>query len=66
MIWLCDRGGERLTYEICRQDDGNGFLLVKTRADGQKEVEEVDQPTALIEKSVNQLRQLKDAGWKIG
>ena len=66
MIWLFDRNGEQLKYEICRKDDGNGFLLVMTQADGQKKVEQVDQPSELIEKSVDQMRQLCDAGWKVG
>ena len=66
MIWLFDRNGEQLKYEICRKDDGNGFLLVMTQADGQKKVEQVDQPSELIEKSVDQMRQLCDGGWKVG
>jgi len=66
MIWLFDRGGEQLKYEICRQDAGNGFLLVTTQADGQKKVEEVAQPSELIEKSVDQMKTLRAAGWKIG
>ena len=66
MIWLFDRGGEHLRYEICRQDSGDGFLLVMTQADGQKKVEEVAQPSELIERSVRQMRQLREAGWKVG
>jgi hypothetical protein len=66
MIWLFDRGGQQLRYEICRHDSGNGFLLVMTQPDGQKKVEQVVQPTELIEKSVLQMRQLRDDGWKIG
>ena len=66
MIWLFDRNGEQLKYEICRQDNGDGFLLVLTQADGQKKVEHVDQPSELIEKSVDQMKQLREDGWKIG
>jgi hypothetical protein len=66
MIWLLDRGGEQLRFEICRDDDGPGYLLVMTKADGGKRVEHVEQPTELIERSLDQLRQLKDEGWKIG
>jgi hypothetical protein len=66
MIWLFDRGGEQLRYEICRQDEGPGFLLVMTQADGQRKVEEVDQPSELIEKSVDQMKRLRADGWKIG
>ena len=66
MIWVFDRGGERLRYEICREDGGDGFLLVLTQADGEKKVEHVAQPSELIEKSVVQLHQLREEGWKIG
>ena len=66
MIWLFDRDGEQLKYEICRQDNGDGFLLVMTQADGQKKIEHVDQPSELIEKSVDQMKQLREDGWKIG
>jgi hypothetical protein len=66
VIWLFDRDGEQLKYEICRQEDGDGFLLVMTQANGQKKVEEVTQPSELIEKSVLQMRQLREDGWKIG
>jgi hypothetical protein len=66
VIWLFDRDGEQLKYEICRQENGDGFLLVTTQADGKTNVEEVAQPSELIEKSVLQLRQLREDGWKIG
>ena len=66
MIWLFDRAGQRLRYEICREDGGDGYLLVMSSDDGQKRVEHVEQPTELIERSVFQMRQLKDDGWKIG
>ena len=66
MIWLFDRGGEKLQYEICRDDNDGGFMLVLTASDGQKWVEHVDEPTALIERSVDQLRQLRNDGWKVG
>ena len=66
MIWLFDRGGEQLRYEICRRDNGHGFLLVLTQADGRKKVEEVEQPSELIERSVEQMEKLRADGWKIG
>jgi hypothetical protein len=66
MIWLFDRDGEKLKYEICRDEEGEGYMLVVTSSDGQKHIERVDQPTALIELTVAQMRQLKDDGWRIG
>ncbi len=66
MIWLFDREGQRISYEICREDGGDGYLLVMTSDAGRKRVEHVEQPSELIERSVAQMRQLKDDGWKIG
>jgi hypothetical protein len=66
MIWLFDRGGQKLQYEICRQDDGTGYLLVMSTTDGRRRVEQVARPTELIEKSVAQMRRLRDEGWKVG
>ena len=66
MIWLFDRAGEQIKYEICRDDKGAGFLLVLTSSNGQKRVEHVDQPTDLIERSIDQLSRLRQDGWKVG
>ena len=64
MIWLFDRGGEKIAYEICR--DAQGFLLVMTSATGQKRVERIAHPTELIERSTDQMRRLQQDGWKVG
>lgn len=66
MIWLFDRAGEQIKYEICRDDKSAGFLLVLTSSNGQKRVEHVDQPTDLIERSIDQLSRLRQDGWKVG
>ena len=66
MIWLFDRGGEKITYEICRDDEHGGFLVVMTAATGQQRVERIEDPTDLIERSMEQMRRLHEDGWKIG
>lgn len=66
MIWLFDRGGEKIAYEICRDEVNGGFLLVITGATGQKRVEHVAHPTELIERSIDQMRRLHEDGWKVG
>ena len=66
MIWLFDRGGEKITYEICRDGETGKFLLVMTAANGQKRVERIDNPTAVIERSSEQMRRLQEDGWKVG
>lgn len=63
---MFDRGGEKVSYEITRDGKGHGFMLVLTSSNGQKRVEHVDQPSALIERSVEQMRRLKDDGWNVG
>ena len=64
MIWVFDRRGEKIAYEICRDEEG--FLLVMTSATGQKRVERVVHATELIERSIDQMRRLQDDGWKVG
>ncbi len=66
MIWVFDRGGEQLKYEITREERGEGFLLVMTQPSGAQNVEQVAQPGELVEKSVGQMRQLRADGWRIG
>ena len=66
MIWLFDRGGEKITYEISRDDASGGFLVVMTSETGQKTIERIDHPTELIERSINQMRRLHEDGWKVG
>lgn len=66
MIWLFDRGGEKLQYEICREDAGQGYRLVVTDTDGQKNVQHIDRPSDVIERSVVQMRKLREDGWKVG
>jgi hypothetical protein len=66
MIWVFDRDGEQLKYEITREERGDGFLLVMTEADGKQNVEQVAQPGELIEKSVLQMKKLREDGWKVG
>jgi hypothetical protein len=64
VIWLFDREGEKITYEICR--DVDGFLLVMTSSSGQKRVERIADATEVIEKSADQMRRLQEDGWKVG
>ena len=64
MIWLFDRGGEKIVYEVCR--DIEGFLLVMTSSTGQRRVERLAHPTEVIERSTDQMRQLQEDGWKVG
>jgi hypothetical protein len=64
VIWFFDRDGERLRYEVLR-DRGGRYRVVITRPDGSELVEEVDEPTKLIERSVQLMNSLRGDGWKV-
>jgi hypothetical protein len=63
MVWFFDRDGERLRYEI--QRERGRYRVVITRPDGTESIEEVDEPTELIERSVQLMNSLRGEGWKV-
>ncbi len=65
MIWFFDKDGERLRYEISRDRLDGRYKVVITRPDGSESVEEVDEPTALIERSVQLMNTLRTEGWRV-
>jgi hypothetical protein len=65
MIWFFDRNGERLRYEVMRGRGGHHYRVVITRPDGTESVEEVDEPTELVKRSVQLMDALRGDGWKV-
>ena len=65
MIWFFDKNGEKLRYEISRDRALGRYRLVITRPDGTESIEEVDQPTELIERSVQVMNSLRGEGWRV-
>ena len=65
MIWFFDRNGEKLRYEITRDRKDGRYRVVITRPDGSESVEEVDEPTQLIERSVQIMNSLRGDGWRV-
>jgi hypothetical protein len=65
VIWLFDRNGEKLRYEISRDRAAGRYRLVITRPDGTESVEEVDEPTELVERSVRLMNSLRGDGWRV-
>lgn len=63
MIWFFDRNGEKLRYEISRV--GGRYRVVITHPDGTESVEEVDEPTELVERSVQLINSLRGDGWRV-
>src|ERR1051325_274820 len=66
MIWFFDKEGERLRYEITHDRATGKYRVIVTRPDGSESTEEVDQPTDLIERSVQLMNAIRTAGWKVG
>jgi hypothetical protein len=65
MIWFFDREGQRLRYEISRDRAAGHYRLIITRPDGTESIEEVDEPTRLIERSVQLMNELRGDGWNV-
>jgi hypothetical protein len=65
MIWFFDRNGEKLCYEISHDRSNGLYRVVITHPDGSESVEEVDEPTELIERSVALMNSLRGDGWKV-
>ena len=65
MIWFFDRNGEKLRYEISRDRTDGRYKVVITQPDGSESVEEVDEPTELIQRSVELMNSLRGDGWRV-
>jgi hypothetical protein len=65
VIWFFDRNGEKLRYEICRDRVDGHYRVVITHPDGRESVEEVEEPTQLIERSVQLMNSLRVDGWHV-
>jgi len=65
MIWFFDRNGEKLRYEISHDLSNGLYRVIITQPDGSESVEEVDEPTVLIERSVELMNSLRGDGWKV-
>jgi hypothetical protein len=65
MIWFFDRNGEKLRYEINRDKSTGHYRVVITGPDGAESIEEVDEPGALIERSVELMNSLRGDGWHV-
>jgi hypothetical protein len=65
MIWFFDRDGEKLRYEISHDRAAGFYKVVITHPDGHESIEEVEQPTELIERSVQLMNSLRGEGWRV-
>lgn len=65
MIWFFDRNGEKIRYEITRDRKDGRYRVVITHPDGSESVEEVNEPSELIERSVQFMNSLRGDGWRV-
>ena len=65
MIWFFDKDGDRLRYEVSHDRSSGCYRLIVTRPDGSESVEVLDQPTELIERSVELMNSLRTDGWRV-
>ena len=65
MIWFFDRNGEKIRYEITRDRKDGRYRVVMTHPDGSESVEEVNEPSELIERSVQFMNSLRGDGWRV-
>ena len=65
MIWLFDRDGQKLRYEICRDRGAGRYRLVVTHPDGHEVVEVLDEASDLIERSTKLMESLRHDGWTL-
>ena len=65
MIWFFDKDGEQLRYEITHDRLAGRYRVVITKPDGSESIEEVDEPTELIERSVQFMNSLRVDGWRV-
>ena len=65
MIWFFDRNGEKLRYEIKRDRADGLYRVVITHPDGTESIEEVDDPTALVQRFVELMNSLRGDGWTV-
>ena len=65
VIWFFDRNGEKLRYEVSRDRSDGRYRLVITHPDGTESIEEIDQATDLIERSVTLMNNLRSNGWRV-
>jgi hypothetical protein len=63
MVWVFERNGQRLRYEIRRRDGGDGYELVVSYPDRRSDVEHLLEPLDLLRRCAEVGAKLKADGW---
>lgn len=66
MVWVFEREGERLRYEIRRSPDDAAYELRITFPDGRVQVDRLVEAADLLERSAEVGRALRSDGWVPG
>jgi len=64
MLWIFQREGERMTCEIRREGDGDGYEMIVTKADGSQRMERFGETTELVKRTLDFQRELMETGWR--
>jgi hypothetical protein len=65
VTWHFDKEGMRLRYEMTREGVTGPYRLVVTHPDGRVSVEEIDDASELLGRSMRFVNALKSDGWRI-
>lgn len=65
MIWVFDRNGQRLHYEIRRSEADDQYELVVTHPDGRIETEQTRDPADLLRRCSKLAEALLGEGWRM-
>ena len=63
MVWLFNRNGERLRYEIRHAATGDAYELALTFPDGRTQTQHTADAAELLDLCADLARTLRDDGW---
>ena len=64
MIWVFNRNGERLRYEIRRSATEDAYELVLTFPDGRTQTQQTADAAELLDRCADLARTLRSDGWQ--
>ncbi len=63
MLWIFERDGQQMLCEI-RRGDGAGFEMILTSPDGSQRMEQFEETSDLIRRTLDLQRDLLETGWR--
>jgi hypothetical protein len=65
VVWLLTKQGQQLRCEVSHGDTPGSYRIVITLPDRTQTIEEIEQPTALVDRTVSVMKALHDDGWQL-